>query len=187
VATDDDSSVTDDDFEDDPFANLVCYPGTLKKGSSGDAVKKVQDLLGIEVSGYFGDETKEAVTDYQQAIKDRGVYIEVDGIVGPHTWGFITGFIVSQKCRDVSSVTGIVKRVQTILNATVGDTVGTLSVDGIYGPKTEAAVKEFQEKENLASGRIVGLPQDSLIKVEKANEAIEKSDRRACTVRKPLR
>ena len=44
------------------------------------------------------------------------------------------------------------KKVQTILN----DIGYTLVEDGIYGEKTEAAVKDFQEKNNLAVDGIVG-------------------------------
>jgi peptidoglycan hydrolase-like protein with peptidoglycan-binding domain len=45
-----------------------------------------------------------------------------------------------------------VKVLQTILNA---EGAG-LSVDGSFGPKTAAAVKEFQKKHGLAADAIVG-------------------------------
>ena len=60
---------------------------TVKKGSSGDAVRAVQYLMvhkhgyGITVDGVFGNETDKAVRDLQK------VYgLVVDGIVGQNTW-----------------------------------------------------------------------------------------------------
>ena len=59
----------------------------LKKGSSGDAVKKLQQTLnskGYKLSedGDFGSKTEAAVKAFQKA---NG--LEVDGEVGPMTWG----------------------------------------------------------------------------------------------------
>ena len=62
---------------------------TLKKGSAGECVKELQELL-IKVGyscgkygsdGKFGDGTLEAVKAFQA---DRGLV--VDGIVGVNTW-----------------------------------------------------------------------------------------------------
>ena len=47
-----------------------------------------------------------------------------------------------------------VERLQTILNFVRG--VPDLAVDAIFGPKTEAAVREFQSNENLTVDGIVG-------------------------------
>lgn len=58
---------------------------TLRKGSKGDEVKKLQTSLGFtgkDVDGIFGDKTLSAVKDYQ---KNNG--LTVDGIVGKNTWG----------------------------------------------------------------------------------------------------
>ena len=62
---------------------------TLKKGSKGEAVKKLQTILvslGYDlgknpIDGEFGTATAKAVKAFQQA---NG--LEVDGIVGPQTW-----------------------------------------------------------------------------------------------------
>ena len=66
-------------------------PGTptIKKGSKGEAVKKLQTILvslGYDlgknpIDGEFGTATAKAVKAFQQA---NG--LEVDGIVGPQTW-----------------------------------------------------------------------------------------------------
>ena len=58
----------------------------VQYGSSGDAVKAVQNALnargaGLAVDGRFGSGTEAAVQNLQSA---HGLV--VDGIVGPHTW-----------------------------------------------------------------------------------------------------
>jgi peptidoglycan hydrolase-like protein with peptidoglycan-binding domain len=47
-----------------------------------------------------------------------------------------------------------VERLQFMLNFVKG--VDDLDVDGILGPKTEAAVRDFQHNENLAVDGVVG-------------------------------
>lgn len=53
----------------------------LKKGSSGDDVKKLQTKLGLNVDGIFGAGTENAVKDFQSK---NG--LTSDGIVGDTTW-----------------------------------------------------------------------------------------------------
>jgi peptidoglycan hydrolase-like protein with peptidoglycan-binding domain len=65
-------------------------PATVKKGSSGDAVRLAQQLLtdyGYEpgpVDGAFGTKTEKAVKQFQT---DFG--LTVDGIVGPKSWAML--------------------------------------------------------------------------------------------------
>ncbi len=59
---------------------------TIRKGSKGEDVRKLQELLGITADGIFGPVTKAAVLAYQSA---NG--LKADGIVGPLTWGKLTG------------------------------------------------------------------------------------------------
>lgn len=54
--------------------------GTLRRGSRGDAVRELQQKLGITADGIFGPQTDRAVRSFQQ---EQG--IQVDGIVGPQT------------------------------------------------------------------------------------------------------
>lgn len=66
---------------------------TLRRGSSGDEVKKLQSLLndksgaGLNVDGNFGAKTEAAVKEYQ---KNNG--LTVDGIVGAKTWASLGVF-----------------------------------------------------------------------------------------------
>jgi peptidoglycan hydrolase-like protein with peptidoglycan-binding domain len=61
--------------------NMATYT-TLRKGSRGDDVKKLQTALGIDADGIYGDKTAAAVTEYQKA---NG--LSVDGIAGNQTLG----------------------------------------------------------------------------------------------------
>lgn len=62
----------------------------LKKGSSGDAVKALQENLnrlgyGLDADGKFGDATHGAVVHLQKSFG-----YTVDGLVGPGTQNLIT-------------------------------------------------------------------------------------------------
>ena len=63
----------------------------LMRGCKTDAVKKLQEMLGMEVrhqTGFFGDITKGKVIEFQKANKDaEGKSLVPDGIVGPKTYG----------------------------------------------------------------------------------------------------
>ncbi|PSP15663.1 MAG: hypothetical protein BRC58_11520 [Cyanobacteria bacterium QS_8_64_29] len=62
----------------------------ITNGSNGEAVKNVQAFLKSNgyldgsVDGQYGDQTASAVREFQKA-RD----LQVDGIVGPETWGAI--------------------------------------------------------------------------------------------------
>jgi peptidoglycan hydrolase-like protein with peptidoglycan-binding domain len=63
------------------------YPGkALKVGSSGDAVKLVQSVVGVTPDGKFGPATKAAVVKWQAANPAAG---PADGIVGKQTWAIM--------------------------------------------------------------------------------------------------
>jgi len=69
------------------------YP-VLQKGSEGEWVKVLQRLLlahgcdPLGIDGDFGKNTDAAVRKFQRENKDiNGVKLEVDGCVGPKTWG----------------------------------------------------------------------------------------------------
>ena len=63
----------------------------LMRGCKTDAVKKLQEMLGMEVkhqTGFFGDITKAKVIEFQKANKDaEGKPLVADGKVGSKTYG----------------------------------------------------------------------------------------------------
>jgi putative chitinase len=63
-----------------PITHASAIPGVLKKGCTGEAVKRLQDELGLEDDGVFGPGTEAAVKKWQAA---NG--LAADGIVGPKT------------------------------------------------------------------------------------------------------
>jgi peptidoglycan hydrolase-like protein with peptidoglycan-binding domain len=72
-------------------------PPTIKEGSKGEAVKGLQNALNtkssvvLSVDGVFGSRTESAVRQFQS---DNG--LDVDGIVGPGTWGALYVYVVQQ-------------------------------------------------------------------------------------------
>jgi hypothetical protein len=65
---------------------------TIKYGSRGNAVKKLQHILDIKVDGDFGSQTHKEVEKFQ----GRNNLI-IDGIVGSRTWSFLES-IVEEYC-----------------------------------------------------------------------------------------
>ncbi|MET3683303.1 peptidoglycan hydrolase-like protein with peptidoglycan-binding domain [Alkalibacillus flavidus] len=122
-------------------------PSLIQRGDRGKDVEQLQrtliskgyDLPQYGADGVFGSETEQAVKSLQQ---DAG--ITVDGIVGPETRRAMD--------REMTLPTGIYRKgsrgqaVQHIQRALerIGFSPGP--VDGIYGPKTEAAIKQFQKE-----------------------------------------
>jgi hypothetical protein len=69
-----------------PQPSIPSFPGTVQRGSKGDAVRQVQQRLRdrgwkIGVDGKFGPETDRIVRQFQA---EKG--LAVDGIAGPRTW-----------------------------------------------------------------------------------------------------
>ena len=126
----------------------------LKKGSSGEAVRQLQQALkdlGYDpgaVDGQFGAKTEAAVKQFQG---DRE--ITVDGIVGDITWLNIDEADMSNPTIRKGSTGNPVRRAQKRLTLGGYDTGG---VDGIFGAKTEAAVKRFQKDRGLTQDGIIG-------------------------------
>jgi len=118
-----------------------------KNGDSGPEVFALQYLLVAQgevltVDGAFGPITKTKVQHFQST---NG--LTADGIVGPLTWPKL---IIQVQNGSHSKA---VNAVQKLLNAKFGY---SLSVDGIFGPDTNAAVKDFQGDHGLGVDGIVG-------------------------------
>ena len=128
---------------------------TLERGSKGQAVKDLQEALieldfkPGEVDGIFGVLTESAVKAFQGWAK-----VTVDGIVGPQTWERLdfadTSDPTLRKGSKGVAVRGLQRR---LIDAGFGPDD---EIDGRFGPKTEAAVKDFQKQEGLEVDGIVG-------------------------------
>jgi len=97
----------------------------------------------------FGASTKAAVIKFQ-----RASHLTPDGVVGPKTW---RALIVAVR---KGSVGPAVRAVQDQINFRNNRNGRTLDVDGIFGPKTQAAVRAFQQ---AMAHEIRGFPVDGIV------------------------
>jgi len=141
----DDTAQTDDAAQ---AAAALTWP-LVSSGATGERVVAIQDLLnqqigaGLTVDGIFGPKTEAAVKAFQTKVK-----LSADGVVGPKTWPVL--IVTVQRGSQGPAVSAV----QHNLRFSYGHT--DLAVDGIFGPKTETAVKAFQTKFKLAVDGIVG-------------------------------
>ncbi|MBF2026609.1 MAG: peptidoglycan-binding protein [Oscillatoriales cyanobacterium C42_A2020_001] len=133
-----------------PETAQALTPGeTIQLGSQSDKVREIQIHLRdwgfplnpnkrLAVDGVFGEATRVAVLEFQQYHK-----LKPDGIVGNATYPILSNppNYPSQPLKR-GDVNDSVRDVQTYLNQ-LGH---PLVVDGIFGPQTEQAVKDFQTK-----------------------------------------
>jgi hypothetical protein len=117
-----------------------------QQGSTGENVSSIQYLINdhggtLTVDGDFGPKTTAAVRVFQ-----RTHDLTVDGIVGDQTW---TALIVEV---SAGSTGDAVRAVQSQIHSRSG----WLTIDGIFGPETESAVKNFQGDIGLTVDGIVG-------------------------------
>jgi len=113
----------------------------VKQGDEQHPVRTVQYLLrarghAVTVDGIFGPATDGAVRSFQQ---QRG--LSVDGIVGPNTWSAL--IVQVQQGSQGDAVRGVQEEFQ--FRNLSGDPSKGLQIDGSFGPKTDAAVRGFQQ------------------------------------------
>ena len=125
-------------------------PGTVRLGDSGEDVRRVQRVLvrskGLappDLDGLFGSRTDQAVRAFQQSAG-----LVVDGIVGPLTWAQLPAYREASPDLAQGSLGPVVARLQKVLQTGFGY-AGT--IDGLYGPLTSGAVKQFQQQASLAA------------------------------------
>lgn len=131
----------------------------LTQGARGDAVLDVQarlTALGYRIDpsehGEFGPSTQRAVQEFQQRR-----HLLVDGVIGEDTWGELVeaGYSLGDRLlylRYPYDRGDDVRALQAALNV-LGFDVGR--EDGIFGQRTDRAVRQFQ--------RNVGLPPDGIV------------------------
>ncbi|PSB38409.1 peptidoglycan-binding protein [filamentous cyanobacterium Phorm 46] len=127
---------------------------TLRRGSTGQAVKELQQLLfhwqyyfGL-IDGIFGVYVENAVKDYQHR-----VFLLEDGVVGSLTWQALYSGAPDKPIQMIGSSGNDVKIVQNVLKLN-GYYFG--AVDGFFGPMTKVAVIQFQTNKGLPADGIVG-------------------------------
>jgi N-acetylmuramoyl-L-alanine amidase len=133
---------------------------TLAPGARGEPVRDVQArlaalgyLIDTEEHGAFGPSMERAVREFQQR---RGLL--VDGLVGAETWGELVeaGYSVGDRMLYLRFpfIRGDdVRAIQAGLNL-LGFDAGR--EDGIFGQRTDRAVRDFQRNVGLPSDGIVG-------------------------------
>ena len=153
----------------------------IREGARGEAVVELQFLLNFIGSFYnelpfvvedsvFRAATRQAVIEFQTRFG-----LAPDGVVGPLTWARL--YEVYRRIRNTiplppydANIPGFpgtplqngtrgdnVRLMQSYLNAIArsNPSIETLVVDGIFGPRTQGAVREFQ--------KIFGMPQTGII------------------------
>ena len=113
----------------------------VRRGDQQHPVQTLQYLLRarghtVTVDGIFGPSTESAVRAFQQENN-----LSVDGIVGPNTWSAL--IIQVKQGSQGDAVRGVQEEFQ--FRNLSGDPSKGLQVDGIFGPKTDAAVRGFQQ------------------------------------------
>lgn len=147
----------------------------LSEGSRGETVRLLQYFLrvisvyydsvpAVAIDGIFGPRTREAVVAFQKTFQ-----LQPDGIVGPATWRTLydvflgvanaAGLVVAYPgnyLREGSRGENV-RLMQEYLRALHSEyDLPLIEADGIFGPRTRAAVVAFQQIAGIAADGIIG-------------------------------
>jgi murein L,D-transpeptidase YcbB/YkuD len=132
---------------------------TLSIGATGPDVRRLQRLL-VEIKslsfgqidGSFGANTESAVKDFQ-----AGNGLTVDGIVGPQTWSKLPadpGTPTLSEGATGTAVSALQKGLKSY--STQNPAADPGPIDGVFGPRTAAAVRAYQSDRGVSVDGIVG-------------------------------
>ena len=93
-------SSSGEDSKDNSEESTETNSSTIKKGSKGEDVNRLQKMLNelgynLEVDGDFGTNTEKAVKDFQ---KKKG--LNANGVVGPDTWTKLSVAVMASRVKD---------------------------------------------------------------------------------------
>ena len=137
-----------------PFVN-ESDPDVLRRGSRGPMVVRLQNGLrraGFDlgtVDGLFGTRVQAAVRAFQ-----RSMGMPETGVVDYNTWLAIAPYLDSRDMYIRRGDRGMLVRIAQTALARAGYNPGT--IDGVFGPNTQAAVRAFQQAKGLAVDGIIG-------------------------------
>ena len=130
---------------------------TISIGATGRDVRRLQRIFVMtkvlsvdDITGTFDTTTEQAVKDFQQ-----GAGLTVDGIVGPLTWQALPADPNTPLLKRGASGS-VVTALQTGLKKYSTPATDPGPVDGDFGPKTEAAIKAYQQDRGVQVDGIVG-------------------------------
>ncbi len=103
---------------------------TLKPGSRGPSVKRLQRKLRVTASGYYGSMTKRAVKRFQ-----RRAGLKADGIAGPATLAKLGVRVTAQPDTSEGSDVEVPAQLQRIAQCESGGNPRAVSPDGTYRGK----------------------------------------------------
>lgn len=164
-----------------PSDLTLLFNGRLEQGDRGFAVSELQYLLAfiaafsssvrpVTVDGIFGSDTRGAVEDFQ-----TDASLPVTGVVDETTWNALTGtyrslllslpdnyftsstipypgtpLSIGSRGEDVSALQNWLNRISDTYTA-----IPKVTVDGVYGERTAAAVREYQRIFGLEATGVV--------------------------------
>jgi peptidoglycan hydrolase-like protein with peptidoglycan-binding domain len=130
---------------------------TLSIGATGHDVRRLQRIFVMtkvfapsNITGNFDATTEQAVKDFQQ-----GAGLTVDGIVGPQTWQALPADPNTPTLARGASGNSVIA-LQKGLKKYATSATDPGPVDGDFGPKTEDAVKAYQQDRGIHADGIVG-------------------------------
>ncbi len=130
----------------------------LAIGSIGRAVQRAQTILVMmktmgydQIDGVFGPLTQTAVISFQQ-----GAGLPPDGIIGESTWQRMPADPDTPPLRPGSKGRAVVGLQKGLLRFSGAAPTDPGPADGDFGPRTEAAVKSYQEQHSLPADGVVG-------------------------------